>query len=126
MVIKFTPAGRVAMVFGRKQEASHEGTGTQAPETAPCRGPGRFRQVTDIAFDSADNTYISDGYINSRIAKVDKDGNWLKSWGERGNGPGQFATPHAIAVDAKDKFMLPIAEITASKYSTAKATSYAK
>ena len=48
--------------------------------------------MTDVAFDSADNTYISDGYINSRIAKVDKYGNWLKSWGERGNGPGQFST----------------------------------
>ncbi len=57
--------------------------------------------MTDVAFDSADNTYISDGYINSRVAKVDKDGNWLKSWGERGNGPGQFNTPHSIAVDAK-------------------------
>jgi hypothetical protein len=33
---------------------------------------------------------------------VDKDGNWLKSWGERGNGPGQFNTPHSIAVDAKN------------------------
>ncbi len=45
--------------------------------------------------------YISDGYINSRVAKVDKDGNWLKSWGTPGDGPGQFNTPHSIAVDAK-------------------------
>ena len=43
---------------------------------------------------------ISDGYINSRVAKIDKDGNWLKSWGEPGDGPGQFNTPHSIAVDA--------------------------
>ena len=55
-----------------------------------------------MAWDSAGNTYISDGYINSRIAKVDKDGNWLKSWGEPGNKPGQFDTPHSIAVDAQD------------------------
>ncbi len=53
-----------------------------------------------MAWDAAGNTYISDGYINSRVAKVDKDGNWLKSWGERGAGPGQFHTPHSIAVDA--------------------------
>jgi hypothetical protein len=39
-----------------------------------------FRQVTDVAWDSAGNNYISDGYINSRIAKIDKNGNWLKSW----------------------------------------------
>ena len=104
MVIKFTPEGRVAMVFGRKQEASDE-------DTAPLKHPnpplpaedGRFRQVTDVAWDAADNTYISDGYINSRVAKVDKDGNWLKSWGERGTGPGQFHTPHSIAVDAQGR-----------------------
>jgi len=62
---------------------------------------GLFRQVTDVAWDAAGNTYISDGYINSRIAKVDKDGNWLKSWGEPGNKPGQFDTPHSIAIDAQ-------------------------
>jgi len=102
MVIKFTPEGRVAMVFGRKQEASDEATGPLKHPNPPLAAePGRFRQVTDVAFDSADNTYISDGYINSRVAKVDKDGNWLKSWGDRGTGPGQFHTPHSIAVDAK-------------------------
>jgi streptogramin lyase len=101
MVIKFTPEGRVAMVFGRKQEASDEETGPLKHPNPPLAAePGRFRQVTDVAFDAADNAYISDGYINSRVAKVDKDGNWLKSWGERGNGPGQFKTPHSIAVDA--------------------------
>src|SRR6202011_4863285 len=62
---------------------------------------GRFRQVTDVAFDKAGNTYISDGYVNSRVAKVDKDGNWLKSWGEPGDQSGQFNTPHSIAVDAQ-------------------------
>jgi DNA-binding beta-propeller fold protein YncE len=102
MVIKFDPEGRVAMVFGRKQEASDEGT-------APLKHPkpplppvdGQFRQVTDMAWDAADNTYISDGYINSRVAKVDKNGKWLMSFGEPGSGPGQFNTPHSIAADAK-------------------------
>ena len=100
MVIKFTPEGRVAMVFGRKQEASDEDTGALKHLKPPLPAePGRFRQVTDVAFDSADDTFISDGYINSRVAKVDKDGNWIKSWGDRGDGPGQFNTPHAIATD---------------------------
>jgi hypothetical protein len=91
------------MVFGRKQEASDDGTGP-LKEAQPPLPPedGLFRQVTDVAWDSAGNTYISDGYINSRIAKVDKEGNWLKSWGERGNKPGQFDTPHSIAIDAQD------------------------
>ncbi len=104
LVVKFTPDGQVAMVFGRKQEASDE-------DTAPLKHPkpplppvdGYFRQVTDIAWDSAGNGYISDGYINSRIAKVSKDGEWLLSWGEHGSGPGQLAQPHSIAVDAHDQ-----------------------
>lgn len=101
MVIKFTPEGRVAMVFGRKQEAADEDTAPLKHPNPPLPAePGRFRQVTDVAWDAAGNTYISDGYINSRVAKVDKDGNWLKSWGERGTGPGQFHTPHSIALDA--------------------------
>jgi DNA-binding beta-propeller fold protein YncE len=101
MVIKFNPDGRVAMVFGRKQEASDEGTGALKHPNPPLPPEdGMFRQVTDVAWDKSGNTYISDGYINSRIGKVDKDGNWLKSWGEPGSGPGQFDTPHSLAVDA--------------------------
>jgi hypothetical protein len=102
MVIKFNPAGRVAMVFGRKQEASDESTGPLKHPHPPLPPvDGMFRQVTDMAWDAAGDTYISDGYINSRIAKFDQDGNWIKSWGEPGDQPGQFNTPHNIAVDAQ-------------------------
>jgi hypothetical protein len=102
MVVKFTPNGRVAMVFGRKQEASDEGTGPLKHPSPPLPAEdGRFRQVTDIAWDKQLNGYISDGYINSRIAKVNKDGDWLMQWGSFGDGPGQMNTPHSIAVDAQ-------------------------
>jgi len=104
MVIKFNLEGRVAMVFGRKQEASDEGTEPLKHPKPPLPPvDGMFRQVTDMAWDPAGNTYISDGYINSRIAKIDKSGNWLKSWGEAGDQPGQFNTPHSIAVDAQGR-----------------------
>jgi NHL repeat len=102
LVVKFNPQGQVVMVLGRKQEASDE-------DTAPLKHPkpplpaedGRFRQVTDVTWDPAGNIFISDGYINSRVAKIDKNGNWIKSWGERGSKPGEFNTPHSIAADAK-------------------------
>jgi DNA-binding beta-propeller fold protein YncE len=104
MVIKFTPEGRVAMVFGRKQEASDESTAPLKHLKPPLPAvEGMFRQVTDVAWDSSGNAYISDGYINSRVAKVDKKGNWVTSWGEPGSEPGQFMTPHSIAVDAEDR-----------------------
>jgi DNA-binding beta-propeller fold protein YncE len=102
MVVKFNPEGRVVMLFGRKQEASDEGTGPVKHARPPLPPvDGYFRQVTDVAWDAAGNTYISDGYINSRVAKVDKNGNWIMSWGEPGSGPGQFNVPHSIAVDAQ-------------------------
>ena len=101
MVIKFDPEGRVVMVFGRKLEASDEGTEPLKHPKPPLPPvDGMFRQVTDMAWDGEGNTYISDGYVNSRIAKVDKNGKWLKSWGEPGDQPGQLNTPHSIAVDA--------------------------
>ena len=100
MVIKFSPEGRILMVFGRKQEASDESTGPLKHVKPPLPPiDGEFRQVTDMAWDGAGDTYISDGYVNSRIAKIDKEGNWVKSWGEPGTGQGQFSTPHSIATD---------------------------
>ncbi len=103
VIVKFNPQGRVLMVFGRKQEASDEGTGPLKHVKPPLPAEdGLFRQVTDVAWDTAGNTYISDGYINSRIAKVSKDGDWLQSWGEPGSKPGQFDTPHSLAVDAQN------------------------
>ena len=102
MVIKFNPQGRVLMVFGRKQEASDEGTEALRHVKPPLPAvDGLFRQVTDMTWDPEGNTYISDGYVNSRVAKVDKSGAWIKSWGEPGDQPGQFNTPHSIAADAR-------------------------
>src|SRR5262252_9221217 len=101
MIIKFNPEGRVVMVFGRKKEASDEaGPWTRVN---PPRPPvdGQFRQPTDVTWDTQGNIFISDGYINSRVAKFDKNGDWVKSFGEPGNKPGQFDTPHSIAADAK-------------------------
>jgi hypothetical protein len=104
MVIKFSPQGRVLMVFGRKAEASDEGAHPLEHPKPPLPAvDGLFRQVTDITWDSADDIFISDGYINSRVAKYDKDGNWVSTWGGPGTGPGQFNNLHAIVADHQDR-----------------------
>jgi sugar lactone lactonase YvrE len=101
MVIKFNPEGRVVMVFGRKKEASDEaGPWTRQNPPRPAVD-GQFRQPTDVTWDPEGNIFISDGYINSRVAKFDKSGDWVKQWGGPGNGESQFNTPHSIAADAK-------------------------
>jgi ABC-type molybdate transport system substrate-binding protein len=100
LVIKFNPAGRVASVFGRRSEsADDEAKAWEHPDPPLPAIDGRFRQPTDVAWDAEGNIYISDGYVNSRIAKYDRNGDWVKSWGDKGTAPGQFRLPHAIAVD---------------------------
>ena len=117
MYARIGPAGMVTLNLGRRPEGPDE------PEYYKGNGLGRggaaaavfaamphvdnyFRAPTDVAWDSDDNIYISDGYINSRVAKFDKHGNWVKSWGERGAGgqhanenPNSFNTPHNIGID---------------------------
>ena len=102
MIIKFNPQGRVVWVFGRRQEAADgaEPLGHPDPPLPPV--DGLFRQPTDVAWDSQGNIYITDGYVNSRVAKIDKNGDWVKSWGSKGTGPGQFNLPHSIAIDLQD------------------------
>src|SRR6202142_3137372 len=102
MIIKFNPEGRVTMIFGRKKEASDESSEPWKHPNPPLPAiDGQFRQPTDVAWDTQGNIFISDGYINSRVAKYDKNGDWVKSWGTPGSGPGQFNTPHGIANDAQ-------------------------
>ena len=110
MVIKFDPQGRIVMTMGRKPEALNT-TASVAPPPAPATPPqgpqgvglagDNFNRPTDVAWDAAGNIYVSDGYGNSRIAKFDKNGVYIRSWGSRGTAPGQFNIPHTIAVDAK-------------------------
>jgi streptogramin lyase len=104
VVVRFDPAGRVDRVFGRKAEAADESAHPLAHPSPPLPAiDGLFRQVTDVTWDSDDNVYISDGYINSRIAKYDRDGNWVGSWGGPGSGPSQFNTPHSIVSDRQNR-----------------------
>ena len=113
-VMRFNPAGYVTLNLGRRPEGPDEpdyykGNGLAANTPPRPHVDGMFRAPTDVAFDSDDNIYVSDGYINSRVAKFDKHGNWIKSWGARGSGgahanenPGQFNTPHNIAIDRQN------------------------
>jgi DNA-binding beta-propeller fold protein YncE len=101
MIVKFNPAGRVLMVLGRRPEAVEGPAAEPAPGTQPRPGWGTFNRPTDVAWDRDGNVFVADGYNNSRVVKVDKRGRWVKTWGERGSGPGQFNILHSIANDAE-------------------------
>lgn len=108
MVVKFNPSGQVIMTLGRKPEAiniargaaAEGGRGRGGPPGAGAPGDN-FNGPTDVAWDTAGNIFVADGHGNARIAKFDKNGSYIKSWGSKGKEPGQFDTPHALAVDAQ-------------------------
>src|SRR6188768_1011873 len=70
------------------------------PAGSGINGDG-FNRPSDVTWDRAGNIYIADGFgPNNRIAKFNKDGDFLKTWGSTGAGPGQFNGVRGIASDA--------------------------
>ncbi len=85
-VFKFSSSGRLLATFGT--------VGLPAPRPGdPFNGP------TDTAVAAGGELFVSDGYGNARIHKFAPDGKLLLSWGEPGDGPGQFHLPHCVRVD---------------------------
>jgi hypothetical protein len=100
MVMKFNPAGRITMVLGRRPEAVAGAVQTNFPPV--LNEKYRFGRPTDVTWDAQGNIFISDGYVNSRVVKYDKNGRFLGQYaGERGPGQNQLNTPHSITSDAQ-------------------------
>jgi DNA-binding beta-propeller fold protein YncE len=100
MVMKFDPEGRVALLLGRKAEAINV-PAKLAPPVDGGAGPMQdvFNRPTDVAWDGGGNIYVADGLGNARIAKFDRSGVFVRSWGSKGNEPGKFANTRSIVID---------------------------
>ena len=92
VVFKFSPEGRVLMVLGQRQGFS----GTNDAEDG-------FNRPTNLAFRANGNFYVSDGYINSRVIEFNPAGEFVRKWGTKGTGDGQFNLVHDVAVDSKGR-----------------------
>jgi DNA-binding beta-propeller fold protein YncE len=92
VVLKLSPEGRILLVLGRKGVAGQTDSASSMP---------LFDKPADVAFDGKGNIYVADGYGNSRIVKFDRDGNFIKAWGQKGAEEGNFDLPHAIAIDSE-------------------------
>jgi DNA-binding beta-propeller fold protein YncE len=65
---------------------------------------GPFNHPSDVTVSPYTGLiYVADGDGNTRVHVFAPDGTHLRSWGEPGKSPGQFATPHSIAVDAEER-----------------------
>jgi hypothetical protein len=120
-VVKFSPDGRVLMLLGRKPEAINirvmQPAGAEGGGRGGRGGGGRgganglpgaglageaFDRPSDLAWDASGNIFVADGHgANARIAKFDRNGRFISSWGNRGSGHGEFNTPQSVAVDAQ-------------------------
>lgn len=81
-VFKFTHDGRLLLALGEPRVGAWDGT--------------HFNQPTDIAIRPDGTFYVSDGYVNSRVAYFDFRGKELYEWGKKGSGTGEFNNPHSV------------------------------
>lgn len=66
----------------------------------------QFNMPTGVAMAEDGTTFVSDGYGNRCIHKYTSDGEYVKSWGEAGSGPGQFAVVHNIGCDKLGRLLV--------------------
>ena len=84
-------------------------------------GPDTFNRPCDVVTAPNGDIFVADGHggdSNARIVKFSKDGKFIKAWGRKGSGPGEFDTPHAIAMDSKDGSLSATAATAAFRSST--------
>ncbi len=95
IVVKFSPAGKVLLTLGKVGVAGD--------------GPDTFNQPSDVVTAPNGDIFVADGHggnSNARIVKFSKDGKFIKTWGKKGTGPGEFDTPHAIALDSRGRLFV--------------------
>jgi sugar lactone lactonase YvrE len=91
-VVKFSPEGKVLMTLGKPGVA---GTTNDT-----------FNRPSAVVTAPNGDIFVADGHggkSNSRIVKFSKDGKFIRTWGKRGTGPGDFDELHAIAMDSSGR-----------------------
>ena len=89
VVEQYSPEGELIKTVGIKGD--------------PGEDEERFNKPTDLDFGPDGSIYVTDGYGNNRVVKLDSDGKFVTAWGTKGEGSGEFDTPHGIAVDGEGR-----------------------
>lgn len=99
---EFTEDGRLLMTIGRPGVPSDTGA-TSVDYRTIRHAAGPFHFPTNLAQADDGRLFVADGYGNARIHRFSRQGALESSWGEPGNGPGQFHVPHGIAIDSQER-----------------------
>jgi DNA-binding beta-propeller fold protein YncE len=93
-VTKMNPRGEVQLVLGVK---GRPGDWNEAANTKLLNEP------TDVAIAPAGDIFVTSGHgqATPRVLRFDKNGAFIRAWGGKGTGPGQFDVAHSVVVDAK-------------------------
>ncbi len=94
-VFKLSPDGKILMTLGKAGVAG--------------AGPDTFNGPCDVAVAANGDIFVADGHgndTNARVVKFTKDGKYIKEWGKKGTGPGEFDTLHSIAMDSKGRIFI--------------------
>jgi len=95
-VFKFSPDGKLLMSLGK---AGVAGAGNDV-----------FSGPADVAIAQNGDIFVADGHMAdtpvNRIMRFSKEGKFITAWGKRGKGPGEFDTPHSIAIDSRGRIFV--------------------
>jgi len=94
-VIKFSPDGKVLLTLGKAGVTGE--------------GPDTFNSPSAVIVAPNGDIFVADGHggnTNARVVKFSSSGKFIKAWGKKGTGPGEFDTPHALAFDAKGRLFV--------------------
>jgi sugar lactone lactonase YvrE len=95
-VTKFSPDGKVLLTLGTPGVPGTDGA--------------HFNRPSDVVTAPNGDIFVADGHggdeSNARIVKFTKDGAFVKAWGRKGSGPGEFDAPHSITIDSQGRLFV--------------------
>ena len=76
----------------------------EAGDWDEASGKHNFNQPNETAVDSKGNLYVVQGHTagEPKVLKFDRSGKFVKQWGRKGTGPGEFFAAHSIEIDKND------------------------